>query len=48
MTQLSENEVFGLELICVRKQTCPQWFVIAHASKSSGEAEEVTAEVLLS
>lgn len=48
MTQLSENEVFGLELICIREQTCPQWFVIARASASSGEAEEVTAELLLS
>lgn len=48
MAQLSANEVAGLQLICVRREACPQWFVTAHASKSSGEAEGATAEVLLS
>lgn len=46
--QLSANKGFGLQLICVRRETCPQWFVTARASKSSGEAEGATAEVMLS
>lgn len=48
MAQLSANEIFGLQVICVRREACPQWFVTALASKPSGEAEGATAEVLLS
>lgn len=48
MAQLSANEVLGLQLVCFRREICPQGLVIACASKSSGEAEGATTEVLLS